>query len=284
METVETTPLSLSNGKYFLQTPRDVRSRFTLLLWGKPFCGKTTFAATAPGPILWINFDLDGPASLASFENIHILNLSNAEDIVVKEFKKVDPLNIGKELLAMGGKNDLGIQTVVFDSITSFGTKALHAGVIDAARFAKKDKPTDEDPGYKGYGRKNTWTNFAMRRLLELTESYNVNFIAIAHEDKAQTDRDGNVTEVSLMLGSSLKDQIPKDFSEVWHLHEVASTRRIYVRPHMHYRPCGTRMFDAEQKDYFKWIYNLDTHEGTTLEGIFASWQNAKGKIALPKP
>ena len=39
--------------------------RVSMMLWGSAGCGKTTFANTAPGKRLYINFDPDGTSSLA---------------------------------------------------------------------------------------------------------------------------------------------------------------------------------------------------------------------------
>ena len=54
---------------------RHKRERLTMLLWGKPACGKTVFAATAPGKKLWLLFDPNGTASIRKRDDILVVDL-----------------------------------------------------------------------------------------------------------------------------------------------------------------------------------------------------------------
>ena len=46
-------------GTVSITTPKTQVKRMAMVIWGPSGAGKTTLAATAPRPILWINFDPD---------------------------------------------------------------------------------------------------------------------------------------------------------------------------------------------------------------------------------
>ena len=108
-------------------TPQERRKRLSLLLWGKSGSGKTTLAATAPGRKLWINFDPDGTDVLTSRDDIEVLDFAPKPDRVVEQFKEDDPLRITRYL-----EQNPAVETIVFDSLTTFGNKALSHGIMVA--------------------------------------------------------------------------------------------------------------------------------------------------------
>lgn len=268
-------------GNFTLATPQSKAKRISLLLWGKSGVGKTTFAGSAPGPKLWINFDPDGADSLAHLDDVLVLDLSGQAVSVVEKFKDDDPFRIGKEILDANT-----VQTVVFDSTTTFGDACLRHGVVRAGATKQGRGSTLEQPGLAGYGHKNAWVNAAVTNLLRLTARYDKHLIVIAHEDKPDLTSEGAVSEISLMLGSSLKQQIPVPFSEIWYMSDNGKVREVYVRPYLYYRPMKTRMFAAEGKGAkFTWQYDLTAPtEGVTIAALYEQWvENSGKKIPLPK-
>ena len=63
-------------GGVTLTTPKTQARRMSAILWGPSGAGKTTLAGTAPGPILWVNFDPDGTSSLMDRPDIYVADFS----------------------------------------------------------------------------------------------------------------------------------------------------------------------------------------------------------------
>lgn len=260
-------------------TPKTRVKRFSLVLWGRSGCGKTTLAATAPGKKLWINFDNDGTDAIANRDDILLVDFAARPNDCVEHFKEDDPLRLTRFL-----KEDPSIETVVLDSLTTFGNKALVHGVRKAQGTAKGKYSTIEDPGYAGYGNKNTWTNQCVRNLLRVTANTNRHMIFIAHEDKPLLDREGNVESISIMLGSSLNEQIPIDLSEIWNLSDTGTERRIAVRNCRFRKPVKSRMFLTNKEPEFIWTYDAQEDKGEGIADWYERWVKNDGhKIELPK-
>lgn len=268
----------ISLGRFEVKKPDVSSQRASILLWGSSGAGKTTLAATAPGVKLWINFDPDGTNSIANRDDILLVDLSSEKPIIVEEFIKENPLKIEKLL-----DEHPEIETVVFDSATTFGELALLHGVTKAQGTNKGRSSTLEDPGFAGFGNKNTWVRKAFMELLASTARKNVNIIFIAHEDKPQTNDQGVVLYISIMLGSSLNEQLPIRLSEIWNLSDTGKERRIAVRNCRSRKPMKSRMFLTNKEAEFVWKFDSETLEGEGIADWIAKWQKNKGsKIALP--
>jgi len=273
----ETKP-AIKFGGVELVTPVARVKRFSLLLWGSSGSGKTTLAGTSPGKKLWINFDPDGTDAVAYRDDIVMRDFSNDPYRVVEEFKEDDPIRITKFLT-----DNPDIETVVFDSLTTYGDKALFHGVTKAQSTQKGRFATIEEPGYSGYGNKNTWTRLCIKQLLKATGVTNRNMIFIAHEDKPLVDKEGHVMSISIMLGSSLNEQVPIDMSEIWNLQDTGTERRIAVRNCRFRKPVKSRMFLTSGSPEFKWTYNAETDEGPGIADWYKDWmKNGGKKIPLP--
>jgi hypothetical protein len=266
-------------GGVTITTPKTRIKRFSLLLWGSSGSGKTTLASTAPGKKLWINFDNDGTDAIAYRDDIVVLDFSLEPDKVVEKFKESDPIRITRYL-----EENPEIETVVFDSLTTFGDKALSHGIIEARKTTKGKYATIEEPGYSGWGNKNTWTRLCVRNLLKATGKINRNIIFIAHEDKPLLDKSGGVIHISIMLGSSLNEQVPIDLSEIWNLHDDGRERKIAVRNCRLRKPLKSRMFLTNKEPEFVWRYDATTDKGEGIRDWCEQWIGNNGnKISLPK-
>mgnify|MGYP000211062726 CR=1 FL=1 len=270
--------MEMTLGNRPLTTPSTRPKRISMMLWGPSGCGKTTLASTAPGKKLWISFDPDGTDSLINRSDIIVLDLANEKDAIVEKFKVENPMSLAGFL-----DENTDIETIVFDSITTFGDKALRHGVVKATTTSKGKYSTLEDPGYSGYGNKNTWTRTAIKHLLRVTGEANRHLIIIAHEDKPVLNADGHAISTTIMIGSSLAQQVPIDFSEVWHMEDTGKIRRIAIRPCRLFKPMKTRMFATSGKPEFEWKYDPEEFDGDTISNWYSSWIENKGKkIELP--
>ncbi len=263
--------------KMTLAKPSASVTRFSMLLWGPVGSGKTVLASTAPGTKLWLLFDPNGADSLTFRDDIIVLDLSGEPDAIVREFSEDDPLRLSKYL-----QNNPEIKTVVFDSFTSFGDRALIAGVDEAKKTPKGRDSTIENPGYSGYGNKSAWTRTATLNLLRITAQQNCNMIFTAHEDKAERDKAGLPIHISIMLGSSLVQQVPLNIGEVWRVFDDGKKRVIQTRSRGLYRPMRSRMFQ-QSPSQFVWDFNAETNEGGTISDWWEQWRsNQFRKIPVP--
>jgi hypothetical protein len=271
-------PPVMKLGNVEITTPQTQARRFTALIWGSSGCGKTTLAATAPGKKLWISFDHGGTDAIAYRDDIEVLDYATEPNKCVELFKEDDPLRLTAFLLQ---RDD--IETIVFDSLTTFGDKALFHGVHKATQTQKGRSATIEDPGYSGYGNKNTWTRLCVKNLLKCTGQANKHMIFIAHEDKPLMNSQGEILSISIMLGSALNEQIPIDFNEIWNLSDTGKERRIAVRNCRFRKPVKSRMFITSGKPEFSWNYNADYDTGEGIVDWYKEWVKNEGKkINLP--
>jgi hypothetical protein len=248
----------------------------SIVLWGPSGCGKTTFAATAPGEKLLLMWDDNGGASLSHRNDCHIVPLYKEAQSSVEMFKTPDPMGLDKFL-----KENQQIETVIFDSMTSFAERALYHGVVKAQGTAKGKGATIEDPGYAGYGNKNTWTHLAVSNLLAVTAKHNRHMIFIAHEGSPDKDAQGNVITISLLLGSTLSKEVPIKISEVWAMQDTEKGRRIAIRPCRMRSPMKTRMFDTSGEPEFMLKY--DYEKANPIAEWYSAWKaNGFRKLKLP--
>ena len=87
---------------------------------------------------------------------------------------------------------------------------------------------------------------------------------------------------ISIMLGSSLNEQVPIKISEVWHLADNGKKHMISIRPCYNRKPMRTRMFKTTQGPQFEWKFDVDKWEGDTIAKWYNKWIETGGKIDVP--
>src|SRR5215217_1196867 len=97
------------------------RETLVMLLWGKPAIGKTVLASTAPGKKLWLLFDPAGTASLNRRDDVIVADFSGYKTAQLENLKQGGIVE--RDLLKLLGIEN--VDTVVVDSVTSFGQMAL---------------------------------------------------------------------------------------------------------------------------------------------------------------
>lgn len=245
-----------------------------MLLWGSAGCGKTTFANTAPGKRVYLNFDPDGLASLAPSDDTLVLDYSAEPDNCVSNVKSMNPFGLDTIL-----KDNPDIKTVVVDSVTAFTTKA----VAYSAGHTNAPGAVFENPGPAGYGFRNRHALGLVKSMLLVTGKYSRNVIFVCHEDVAEKDKEGNTTGISLLLGGSLKEEVPLQISEVWRISDNGSLRRAQIRTMGIYKPMKSRMFNTNS-DYEFTISNKANPSKVQLSTLFSAWEEKKyAKLDVPK-
>jgi len=259
--------------------------RITAIIWGQVGTGKTPLAITAPSPILYILFDVDGARSVAHVsDRFMLLDVTGEPVSIVDQFistKTIFYQDLCKQL-ATGY-----FKTVVFDSLTAFLEKALIRGVdIVAPTVTKGIKPTYIQPQLSGYGARGALMRMCAMTLHEATSKYGVSLVFTAHEQIVYEKGDNGQSEPSgytMMLPGEAAVQIPKNISEIWCLRDYNGERRIYTRSWNKWAPMRTRMFVGAEP-YFPWKFDADKWEGTGIEHWLAQSKEAQGKkIPYPK-
>lgn len=278
----------LKIGGMEISTPQKLLNNFTMILWGPSGAGKTVLASTAPGKLLWLLFDRQGTQSIAQHENVVVADFSGSDPSIAKKFSRDNQIPRDIELFLEANPE---VSTVVCDSITTFGDKALIYGVQDAASSVQhaKSNPTLEDPGFGGYGRKNAWMKMLTEELLRICSKYRRNLIIIGHQDSPERDKAGGISYITILLGGSLHDLLPIKFNEIWYLSDDGKKREISVRNKGFYRPMKSRMFVTQTEPTFVWKFDqtkgLD-HPDNTKHKLGTWWDDfVKGqgaKIAFP--
>lgn len=256
--------------------------RLSMLLWGPSGAGKTTWACSAPGKKLIINFDPDGFKSVAYRDDVDVLDLSDKGHKILESFTKTpdDPLGLSKAIE--------NYDTIILDSVTSLSQLALERGVALSATQSRGGTPASiEFPGLQGYGARTTVSVLALKSLLRVTGRYDKHFIAITHEDEPTTDDKGQTLYISMMLGGKIKNNVALQISEIWFVNDTDKGRRVLVRPARGRQPMKTRMFDSSGAPEFNLSYNADQPDEGQDSSIAAIWQrwndSGKKKISLPK-
>lgn len=189
-----------------------------LLLIGHPGAGKTCFAATMPGPVLYLDFDnkvdsaaLFHRAKPELLKNIEVRQLSTSfVSDPIAEFTKI----ISNELIPAQKAGDLKYKTIVLDSISSFS----HAALMHILQT---------NPGIKGVitaqGKMTDQTHYGVllrefKRLIPGLLTLQCNIVMCAHIDTYKDQNTGVIIREAAMDGS-YSQKLPQVFKEVWHLH-----------------------------------------------------------------
>jgi hypothetical protein len=245
-----------------------------MFLWGQAGCGKTHLASTAPGKLLWLNFDPDGLASIKNKEDVIVKDFTTEHDSCVNQVKEADPFGIGRTL-----QEDPNISTIVVDSVTSFVSRA----VAYSAGHKYAPGSVFENPGPSGYGFRNRFTLGLCKSVLLATAKYDRHCILIGHEDTPTLGGDGGIQEITVLLGGSLKQEVPSQISEVWHMQERNLTRYVQVRQVGLFKPMKTRMFNASKVSEFE-ASTPSNENKVILSDLFQQWKdNNYNKLELPK-
>lgn len=259
----------------------DKQERLSMLLWGRSGCGKTVLASTAPGPLLWINFDPDGVASLARRDDIEVVDFSNVGFDKVPSFKTGEAV---ESQLRTYLTQQSDCATVVVDSMTSFSQLAMTYAVMSGKASGGQFKASMEIPGMQGYGIRNRLVLDAVNMFLRVTGQLQRNLILICHEDSPKMNSEGVVQSITILLGGTLPEEVPLKISEVWHLLDTNGKRTIGIRPYAARSPMRTRMFrHSGLVTNFPFLYDQQTGKGDGIKTWYDKWKET-GFTKIPTP
>ena len=280
----------LQLGPVNVQTGKETPSRMAILIWGAATCGKTTFAATAPGRKLWLSFGDNEHVSVANRDDVLVANLSDMHyRELFKHAQSENPFNLDTFLT----ENE-DVETVVVDSATAIEYKALQKAVGDGIGAGRGFTPTMEAPGISAYGGRNAILLEVLTGLLRVTAKHNVHIIITAHEADPIMTQAGNaevIDYITIMLGGKLINNTTWRLSEVWFMSQETTgnrERRLAVRPTRKRKPMKSRMFDLRGDAEFVVAYDNEKPDDAAGQMTIANWyydwiDNGKMRIPVPK-
>jgi len=201
----------------------DLKDSATLnmLIYGAPGVGKTTFAASAPKPLI---INLEGGEKSIMDRDVDLAQASTVDDV--------------KEALEAGVSN--GYKTIVFDSLTRY-SEILMEHIIHQER---RDKPQIQD-----------WGTLVSRikKMVWHLQGRNIHTIFICHEKESQ-DQDRFILRPK--LNGDLMQSVPGIVDVVGYLHiNEMGERKISVNPTnkwyaKHRTPTSNKIIEDLEPDF----------------------------------
>jgi hypothetical protein len=197
-------------GLMFVEAPA-APTTANFLLYGPPKSGKSTAAATAPGPILWVS--AEGPGALGYARKvarqrgieIHEVRVTRGADTRVVLRDVIQHVRSGAEPQ---------IQTVVVDTIAKVRERLIAEIVV---------------PGAKNSIQQFGEVARVLREFVEIMRDEPVNLVLIAHQDVADAEGDRIVQP---LIGGALTQVIPGEVDVIAYTHsfkDEESGERRYV-------------------------------------------------------
>jgi hypothetical protein len=163
---------------------------FNVIAYGHPGSGKSTFAATAPGPILWLN--LEGPGALAYARKTAASR--GTQILEVRADKNVDVIAVLDQVyLHVHNRKDPQPQTVVVDTLGKLRDAILR-------QLAGTGRPSLPQFGIAA----DKIGNF-----VRVMRDENVNLVLLAHADVQDSDEGERL--VRPLIGGKLTDTLPAE-------------------------------------------------------------------------
>lgn len=261
----------------------EIKRRLTGILWGPPKGGKTSLLMTSPGKKLLVNVDPDGYTSIMHRTDYSLIDVSEYthQEIVGLVTKKVPTMieNMCKEGSLVAG------DTVIVDSLSSFGDAALQLAIINKVGESGQFKPTIETPGLSAYGARTQYILEAVRQCLKVTARYGLNCWFTAHMDTPTNDKAGNFLYQSMTLSDKATSSVGLSISEIWFLDSNDKKRTLAVRPVRGRKPMGSRMFTQSGDAEFTLKYDIEKPDSQphSVSTWWTKWQEGgMKKLELP--
>lgn len=267
----------------------DPSTPLNIVIWGKNGCGKSILASTACAPVLFLTFDPGGYLTIKDRPGCFVANYAEAAPTVCSDMQK-----FGDDAATYNTIKQLGIRTIVLDSLTSYYDLALAYAVGKDARST--NSISMETPSQAGYGRCNRAVHAAMTAIMGLTMRLKLDTIILLHEATPRTKQVGvagqpgkfteEVQDITPSVTERIMNSIGVRVGELWHMTAIeGGTRRIELRPCRGYTPMKTRMFDIQGNNCeFIVPFDVRTGKGDGISTWVDAWRKGGGRrLALPR-
>lgn len=278
---------ALSLGGMPVETKADLTSRMAIFLWGLAACGKTTFAATAPGDKLWLSFGDNEHVSVIRRRDVFVVRAYELGlDDLFKKAQNDNPFGLDQFL----AENE-NITTVVVDSITAIAFRALQKAISSGIGASKMFRPSMEAPGISAYGGRNGIVLEVLTGLLRITAKHNVHLIVTAHEDDPvmmKGEQKELIDYITIMLGGKIVNNVSWRLSEIWHMKQIDTGPRervLSIRANAKRRPMKTRIFSDRGEPSFSLTYDADKPDKgqMTIANWYQQWiDGGMEKLSIP--
>ncbi len=255
------------------------KTRMTGVLWGLAKCGKTTFLTSLPGKKLFVMLDPDGDTSIPDDEDIFIMRLYEQPDDVILRYMR-------EKLPSFIRKNEQGFNSVVIDSLSTFGQIALNEAIRNDVGGSKTFKPSIDAPGLAAYGSRTSNTVDMVNKILRATGSVGAHCWFTSHEDEAKTDDKGNMLGITMTLSGKAINGVGLNVSEIWYMNSHDKKWRIMIAPGRGRSPMGSRIFDVTKDIEFQLKFDpqLGTDQPHSLAKWYDTWvSQGRTKLEVPK-
>jgi hypothetical protein len=193
------------------ETAPDTPDTFNVLLYGPPKSGKSTAAATAPSPILWVS--AEGPGALAYARKI--AGQRSHQILEVRIGRQTDARQVLRDTIAHVKHGlDPKPKTVVVDTLAKVRESLIRQIVV---------------PGAKNSIQQFGEVARILREFIQSMRDLPVNLVLIAHQDIS--DADGERI-VRALIGGALTEEIPGEVDVIAYTHsfkDEESGERRYV-------------------------------------------------------
>lgn len=194
----------------FVDAP-PVPETFNVLLYGPPKSGKSTAAATAPGPVLWVS--AEGPGALSYARKI--AGQRGTQILEVRIDRQTDARQVLRDVIRhVRDGLDPAPRTVVVDTLAKVREALIRQIVV---------------PGAKNSIQQFGEVARILREFVQTMRDQPVNFVLIAHQEIS--DADGERI-VRALIGGALTEEIPGEVDVIAYTHsfkDEESGERRYV-------------------------------------------------------
>lgn len=261
-----------------IQSSSARKSRISGLIWGPAKCGKTTFLTSLPGKKLFVMVDPDGDASLPDRDDIFIMRVYEQPDDVVKRF-------LIEKLPTLLRKNEEGFDSVIVDSVSTFGQITLREAIREGIGAGKSFKPTIEAPGMAAYGARTQNIVEMVNKVLRATGSVGMHCFFTGHEDEADRDDEGNFLGITLTLSGKAINGVGLNVSEIWHLRHDPGKWMLSISNCRSRQPMGSRIFvqDSSPEFQLKFKPEAGLDQPHSIATWFNQWvESGRNKLKIP--
>jgi hypothetical protein len=199
-----------SSSLVFVEPP-PAPETFNVLLYGPPKSGKSTAAATAPGPILWVS--AEGPGALSYARKVAAGR--GTEILEVRIGRGTDARQVLRDVIQhVRDGFQPEVRTVAVDTLAKVREALIRQIVV---------------PGAKNSIQQFGEVARILREFVQSMRDLPVNFVLIAHQDVSDTDGERIVRP---LVGGALTEEIPGEVDVIAYTHsfkDEESGDRRYV-------------------------------------------------------
>lgn len=262
-----------------IEASSERKSRMSGVLWGRAKTGKTTLLTSLPGKKLFVMVDPDGDTAIPDSDEISIMRIYEQPNDVIKRF-------LIDKLPTLLRKNEQGFNSVVIDSLSTFGQICLEDAIAQGVGKGREFTPTLEAPGLAAYGARTQNIVKMVNANLRATSSSGLHCFFTAHEDEADRDDKGNILGVTWTLSGKAINGVGLNVSEIWHLRTASGKWTVSIAPCRTREPMGSRIFDMTGDPEFQ--LKFEPEKGTDQPHSIATWyqqwlDGGRKKLKIPK-